>query len=66
MDRQPDPRQQQRHPGRRGGPIYNARFAGDAFRSAGNPSLGPYLNRLTSEIAWKRNPSQEVRTDLSG
>ena len=47
------------------GPDYRPRFAGEAFASLSDPKYGPYLAKLTGEIGWKRNPSQQVATDLS-
>lgn len=47
------------------GPKYRVRFAGEAFASQSNPEYGPYLAKLTGEIAWKRHPSDQLKTELS-
>lgn len=44
---------------------YVARFAGAAFLSANNPKDGPYARRLSSEVAWKRPPSSDIRSEVS-
>jgi hypothetical protein len=44
---------------------YVPRFAGEAFLSASNPKDGPYARRLSSEVAWKRPPSSDLRSEVS-
>jgi hypothetical protein len=44
---------------------YIARYAGEAFLHLGSPADGPMARRLTSEVAWKRPPSSDVRSEVS-
>lgn len=41
------------------------RFAGEAFAHEGNPPDGPMLRRLASEVAWKKPPGADVKSQIS-